>query len=121
MLRKVGEYCSAIHFIHDVSTSILLYAISTIVSTRFRMTLFSSHCQDKDRQNIHFDFSDFFHLESLNAEHEGLDIITTEEYLLREAMTGNIRDMSTGQVSFPPQNRTNWDGEDPKELKEWLR
>ena len=77
--------------------------------------------QDKGKQNIHFDFSDFFHLESLNVEHEGLDIITTEEFLLREAMTGNMKDKSTGAVSFPPHNRTNWDGQDPKELKEWLR
>jgi hypothetical protein len=27
----------------------------------------------------------------------------------------------TGQVSFPPGNRTNWDGENPEALKLWLR
>jgi len=77
--------------------------------------------KDKGKQNIHFSFADFFHLDSLDREHEGIDIITTEEFLLREAMTGHLVDKHTGIVSFPPENRTNWDGQDPKPLKEWLR
>lgn len=77
--------------------------------------------KDRGKQNIHFSFADFFHLESLSKEHEGLDIITTEEFLLREAMTGKMRNKNSGEVSFPPNNRTNWDGEDPVPLKEWLR
>ncbi len=36
-------------------------------------------------------------------------------------MTGNLRNKTSGEVSFPPNNRTNWDGEDPKPLKEWMR
>lgn len=77
--------------------------------------------QFQGKQNIHFSFADFFHLESLSKEHDGLDIITTEEFLLREAMTGKMRNKNSGEVSFPPNNRTNWDGEDPVPLKEWLR
>ena len=57
----------------------------------------------------------------MNYEHSGLDIITTEQFLLREAMTGNLRNKTSGEVVFPPNNTTNWDGKDIKPLKEWLR
>jgi len=50
-----------------------------------------------------------------------LDIISTEEFLKREAMTGNMKNKTSGEISFPPMNRTNWDGQDIKPLKEWLR
>jgi hypothetical protein len=33
-----------------------------------------------------------------------------EEFLLREAMTGNLVDTETQQVSLPPSNITVWDG-----------
>jgi len=72
-------------------------------------------------QNIHFSFADFFHLHSIHMEHPGFDIITHEEFLLREGMTGNLKNKISGQVSFPPNNRTNWDGVKPTKLKEWLR
>ena len=36
-------------------------------------------------------------------------------------MTGNMRNKTSGEISFPPMNKTNWDGEDIKPLKEWLR
>lgn len=77
--------------------------------------------KDRGKQQTDFSFADFFHLETLNNEHSGLDIISTEEFLLREAMTGNIRNKTSGEISFPPNNRTNWDGQDLKPLKEWLR
>lgn len=77
--------------------------------------------KDRRKQNTDFSFADFFHLESLANEHSGLDIISTEEFLKREAMTGHMKNMTTGEVSFPPNNRTNWDGQDVKPLKEWLR
>jgi len=77
--------------------------------------------KDRNKQKVNFSFEDFFHLESVRIEHPGIDIITTEEFLLREAMTGNVKSRTTGLPSFPPQNRTNWDGKDVKPLKEWLR
>mmetsp|Transcript_5558 Transcript_5558/g.7106 ORF Transcript_5558/g.7106 Transcript_5558/m.7106 type:complete len:608 (+) Transcript_5558:254-2077(+) len=77
--------------------------------------------KDRGKQNTKFSFADFFHLESLQNEHSGLDIISTEEFLLREAMTGHLRNKTSNEISFPPGNRTDWDGEDPKPLKEWLR
>jgi hypothetical protein len=57
-------------------------------------------------------------------EHAGIDIISFQEFLEREALTGNLRDKVTGKVMFPLQNRTNWDGIDKWEkrfLKSWLR
>jgi hypothetical protein len=57
----------------------------------------------------------------LHNEHPGLDIISTEEFLKREAMTGHMKNATSGEVSFPPFNQTNWNGEDVKPLKEWLR
>jgi hypothetical protein len=75
-------------------------------------------------QKKHFGFVDFFPLEELAKEHVGLDIITMKEYLEQQAMTGQLKNKVTGVVEFPPGNRTDWDGGDPKEydlLREWLR
>jgi hypothetical protein len=45
-----------------------------------------------------------------------------KEFLEREVMTGNLRDRASGQVTYPPFNRTNWDGRsDAGPLFEWLR
>ena len=35
-----------------------------------------------------FDFDDFFHFNSIAREHPGINIISFEEFLNREAMTG---------------------------------
>jgi len=57
-----------------------------------------------------FGFSDFFHIDSVQAEHSaGLQILSFQEFLEREAVTGNLVD-STNQVTFPPNNRTDWNG-----------
>mmetsp|Transcript_27838 Transcript_27838/g.32955 ORF Transcript_27838/g.32955 Transcript_27838/m.32955 type:complete len:566 (-) Transcript_27838:98-1795(-) len=78
--------------------------------------------EGRDKQKTVFSFADFFHLNSIDLEHAGIDIITTEEFLLREAMTGNLKSKSSGLVSYPPHNRTKWDGKgSKKELHEWLR
>ena len=75
-------------------------------------------------QRKHFSFVDFFPLEELAAEHVGLDIISMKEFLETIAMTGQLRDKVDGQVSFPPHNRTDWDGIDATDydlLRNWLR
>jgi hypothetical protein len=77
--------------------------------------------KDRDKQRTHFSFNDFYHLEQVGFEHAGLDVITMEEFLKTEAMTGNLKNKETGEVMFPPYNRTDWNGEDPKELKEYMR
>ena len=60
-------------------------------------------------------------MEQVGYEHDGLDIISMEDFLTLEAMTGNLKNKTSGKVLFPPNNRTNWDGMDPKPLKEYLR
>jgi hypothetical protein len=77
--------------------------------------------KDRDKHNIEFTFADFFPMEELSLEHSGLDIISMQEFLQQTAMQGQLRNKKTGQVEFPPENRTNWDGQDFKVLKEWLR
>eukprot|EP00978_Attheya_sp_CCMP212_P048149 scaffold478846_cov59-Attheya_sp.AAC.3 len=77
-----------------------------------------------NKQKNKFSFADFFHMDTLSKEHEGMDIISFEEFLKREAMTGHLVDINTGKVTFPPDNRTNWDGaNDPtmRVLKGWIR
>lgn len=77
--------------------------------------------KDRDKQRVHFSFDDFYHMEQVGYEHDGLDIISMEDFLTLEAMTGNLKNKTSGKVLFPPNNRTNWDGMDPKPLKEYLR
>ena len=66
-----------------------------------------------------FNFADFFPLQELAEEHEGLEIITTEQFL------GKVKDMKTQQIVYPPSNkRTQWNGDlsgIKKELRPFLR
>ena len=76
-------------------------------------------------------FTDFYHFDSVVAEHPALKVITFQEFLEQEAMTGRLIDPATGTPTFPPGNRTDWTGafwnyEQTKQgagkpLWEWLR
>jgi GDP-fucose protein O-fucosyltransferase len=77
--------------------------------------------KNRGEMKTDFSFMDFFPMKELATENAALHMITMEEFLQQEAMTGNLRDKYTGEISFPPENRTNWNGEDVKILKEWLR
>ncbi len=59
--------------------------------------------------HTNFNFADFFPLEELAEEHEGLEIITTQQFL--EETMGKAKDAHTHQDVFPPENRTMWDGD----------
>jgi len=76
-------------------------------------------------QRKHFSFAHFFHMESISEEHLGVEVITMKEFLQREAMTGRMVNTETGQVTFPPGNRTDWDGDSTgavkSKLNKWLR
>jgi hypothetical protein len=61
----------------------------------------------QDKQS--WGFSDFYHFDAVEAEHVGLKIISFQEFLETVVMTGNFRD-SSGNPSFPPENRTDWNG-----------
>jgi hypothetical protein len=76
----------------------------------------------KEQRNT-FSFNHFFHMEAIHNEHPGLDIITMKEFLEKEAMAGNFR-KANGKVTFPPGNKTDWDGAQTSEvdnLYKWLR
>ena len=75
-----------------------------------------------EKQRSHFSFDHFFHMEAIHQEHVGLDILSMRDFLQTVAMTGHFRDPKTGRVSFPPGNRTDWDGApDVDQLFRWLR
>jgi GDP-fucose protein O-fucosyltransferase len=69
----------------------------------------SSSDPTRHRQRNILSFTDFYHLTSIQQEHtNGLQVITFQEFLEREAMTGQLYHRTTGTVSFPPENRTDW-------------
>jgi GDP-fucose protein O-fucosyltransferase len=75
--------------------------------------------QERGKTKTDFSFVDFFPMHQL--EQDGLKMISMEEFLQRQALTGQLKDKTTGLVSFPPEHRINWNGQDVKLLKEWLR
>merc|ERR1740139_699598 len=73
----------------------------------------------KENHNTDFTFQDFFHLDSIAVEHEGLNIISMEEFLRRKAAEGGVTDRETGEkVALPT---INWDGQRLGPLWEYLR
>lgn len=58
--------------------------------------------------------NDFFHLDLLAKQHEGIDIISTEEYLRERtaSLTGDADNLPP-----PPQGRINWDHASKEERK----
>eukprot|EP00985_Skeletonema_marinoi_P029710 scaffold28772_cov69-Skeletonema_marinoi.AAC.1 len=53
--------------------------------------------KDKGKKRIHFSLThDFYHLEQVGYEHAGLHVISMEEFLKTEAMTGNLFNKATG-------------------------
>lgn len=74
------------------------------------------------KQRDTFSFNHFFPMDAIHQEHVGLDILSMQQFLEREALTGRMVDPTTGKVSFPPRNITNWDGRsDMDDLFQWLR
>jgi hypothetical protein len=86
-----------------------LYLLSQTKKTRHGVT-----------QKHAFSFADFFHMNSIHNEHEGLNIITMEDFLQRHVMQGKVYDPKTNRPVFPPHNRTNYDGQ-PDAIFSWLR
>lgn len=63
-------------------------------------------------------------MEDIGKSQSGLKIITTTEFLERMGVTGKLRDLETGQISFPPLNQTKWDMDTQRVgrlLNPWLR
>ena len=80
--------------------------------------------KDQEKDNNKFTFKDFFPFDYIQSEHPAVQIISFEEFLEREAMTGHLKDKKTGKVSFPPKNKTNWDSDKKPRgspLWQWMR
>mmetsp|Transcript_20688 Transcript_20688/g.57448 ORF Transcript_20688/g.57448 Transcript_20688/m.57448 type:complete len:678 (-) Transcript_20688:278-2311(-) len=78
----------------------------------------------KDGQRHHFNFVDFFPIERMAADNVAFEVVSMQEYLEAEAMTGKLINKETGKVEFPPGNRTDWNGinqEDYDTLRYYLR
>ena len=77
------------------------------------------------QQRDDFSYNHFFHTDHISQEHEGLKIITMKQFLEREAVTGNLKDVGTGEVLYPPNNTSDFDGDDNraerKLLQQYLR
>jgi GDP-fucose protein O-fucosyltransferase len=78
----------------------------------------------QQNQKNTFSFMDFFPMDAIASENRGLDIITMDDFLEKEGITGHLKNFLTGMVSFPPQNRTNWNGINSavnNDLNPWIR
>lgn len=66
-------------------------------------------------------FSDFYDIEAISAKQSGLNIITMEHFLEREAVKGNLRSNSAGQILYPPNNQIKWDNQRLQPLWDYIR
>jgi len=84
------------------------------------------------KQQHQFGFSDFFHFDSFELEHAGVKVISFEDFLKREVLTGHLKEKGTNNntVQIPittknsEPNRTDWNGIGRKEkdmLAKWMR
>eukprot|EP00980_Cylindrotheca_fusiformis_P026788 scaffold17468_cov106-Cylindrotheca_fusiformis.AAC.4 len=72
---------------------------------------------------LHWDTSLAFSAwENIAEEHPGLEVITTKQFL--EQTYGKVHDKETNEITYPPLNRTDWDGDTSgtnTQLGPWLR
>jgi hypothetical protein len=70
---------------------------------------------DSQQKNT-FDFGDFFHLDSISLEHEGLNVITSEEFLHRLGKTGQLLNVQTNKPEIWNENNHS-----PNSVKAYLQ
>ncbi len=73
----------------------------------------------KDKKE--FTINDFVPFNRIVEDFNGLHVISMDEFLRRKALTGQLKNMTTGEVVFPPENRTNFDGQKMKPLWHYMR
>jgi len=66
-------------------------------------------------------FADFYDIEAINAKQKGLNIITMETFLEREALNGNLKSKSDGRATYPPNNQIAWDNQRLDPLWRYIR
>lgn len=69
-----------------------------------------------------FNFHNIYNLTALMDQYETLKIITMEDYLTHYGQKGTLKDQSTSQPLYPPQNKVNWNqSKSISELYDYLR
>jgi len=77
---------------------------------------------DKRQEKNRFTFKDFFHFDSIENEHTSFNVISMEEFLRREALTGHLKDVNTGNTTFPPNMKIeDFERLEARKLFLWLR
>jgi len=66
-------------------------------------------------------FSDFFDIEAIGAKQKGLQIITMEQFLEREAVNGHLKSNTNGDILYPPNNQVKWDNQRLQPLWTYIR
>jgi hypothetical protein len=67
-------------------------------------------------------FGDFYDVEAIGAGQRGLNIITMEQFLEREAVTGQLQSRAGGDaILYPPDNRVQWDNQRLDPLWRYIR
>lgn len=99
----------------------LAHAMGRILVLPFEQNIYLLG-NDRKKENNRFTFKKFFPFDLISQEHKAVEVITMEEFLQREVMTGNIRN-DDGVSQYPPGNRTNFEGHirDGKKFWIWLR
>jgi hypothetical protein len=54
-------------------------------------------------------FSNFYDIAAINVKQNGLNIISMEDFLEREALNGNLKSVVDGSPQYPPENKVKWD------------
>lgn len=88
-------------------------ALETVVAMAVIMgrVLVLPPSQEFPRMSTHLGYDDFYHLASIQSELASLEVITFQDFLEREVLTGHVlADATTGQPIQPPDNRTDWNG-----------
>ena len=68
-------------------------------------------------------FEDFFNIDAINTHQEGINIISMEEFLHREALPGKLYDVgctSNDCALLPPESRIDWNGHNLVDLYMYL-
>ena len=56
-------------------------------------------------------FGDFYDIDAINAKQKGLNIITMDKFLEREARNGQLKSKVDGAVIYSPNNQIMWDNQ----------
>ena len=78
---------------------------------------------NKDKgQNNRFTFKKFFPFDAISEEHPAVEVISMEDFLLREFFSNKTLGRD-GKPIYPPGHRSNWEGhvKDGSDLWMWLR